>query len=257
LNNNPLVTIITPSYNSEKFIEQTILSVLNQTYTNIQYIIIDGLSSDNTVNIIKKFSNKIDHFLSEKDEGMYDALNKGFKLGNGKYFAWINADDFYFNDAIEKSINYMEKKKLQWIVGNPTTLNYKGNIITRNPYYYPNLIIKNGLAFPCFWGYIPQESTIFTKELYLKSGGINKEYRYAGDFDLWKKFANYSNLVTAEIKIGVFRKRINQLSDNQKAYLKEIDKNNCLIPFGKILRLLFSSTVNFIKNFNINKNKLK
>ena len=250
MNINPLVTIVTPVFNSEEFIEQTILSVLNQTYTNIQYIIIDGASSDNTINIIKKYSNKLDHFLSEKDNGMYDALNKGFKLGKGKYFAWINADDFYFKDAIENSVTYMERNKFEWIVGSPSTLNKKNKLITRNPYHYPNFIIKNGLMSPCFWGYIPQESTIFAKKLYLKSGGINKKFKYAGDFDLWKRFSNYSDLISAEIKIGVFRKRVNQLSSNQKAYLKEVYKTNCLIPFGKVLRFLYSNFVNFLKKFS-------
>jgi glycosyltransferase involved in cell wall biosynthesis len=250
MTNNPLVTIVTPVFNSEEYIEQTILSVLKQTYTNIQYIIIDGLSCDNTFDIIKKYSNKLDHFLSEKDIGMYDALDKGFKLGKGKYFAWINADDFYFNDAIEKSVAYMERNKLEWIVGSPSTLNKKNKLITRNPYHYPNFIIKNGLTTPCFWGYIPQESSIFTKELYLKSGGINKKFKYAGDFDLWQRFSNYSDLVSADIKIGVFRKRVNQLSGNQKAYLKEIYKKNCLIPLGKVLRFLYSNFVNFLKKFS-------
>ena len=92
MSNIPLVTIVTPVYNGEKFIEQTILSVINQTYTNIQYIVIDGQSSDNTVKIINKFLNKIDYFVSEKDKGMYEAIDKGFKLGKGKYFAWINAE---------------------------------------------------------------------------------------------------------------------------------------------------------------------
>jgi glycosyltransferase involved in cell wall biosynthesis len=243
LNNNPLVTIVTPVYNGEKFIEQTILSVINQTYTNIQYIIIDGQSSDNTIKIINKFLNKIDHFSSEKDKGMYDALDKGFALGRGKYFAWINADDFYFKDAIEKSVDYMEKNKLEWIVGNPSTLN-KNKLIVRNPYYYPNFIIKYGLSIPCFWGYIPQESSIFSKELYLKSGGINKNYKYAGDFDLWKKFSNYSDLKTVSIKIGVFRKRTGQLSSDQKSYLKEINKIYCYVPIGKIFRLIYSNILN-------------
>ena len=240
MNSNPLVTIVTPVYNGEKFIEQTIFSVINQTYTNIQYIVIDGQSSDNTVKIINKFLNKIDYFVSEKDKGMYEALDKGFKLGKGKYFAWINADDFYFTDAIEKSVDYMEKNKLEWIVGNPSTLNKKNKLITRNPYYYPNFIIKNGLTTPCFWGYIPQESIIFSKGLYLKSGGINKNYKYAGDFDLWKKFSNYCHLKTVPIKIGVFRKRVGQLSSDQKSYLKEIQKIHCYIPIGKIFRFIYS-----------------
>jgi hypothetical protein len=88
------------------------------------------------------------------------------------------------------------------------------------------------------------------KKLYLKSGGINKKFKYAGDFDLWKRFSNYSDLISAEIKIGVFRKRVNQLSSNQKAYLKEVYKTNCLIPFGKVLRFLYSNFVNFLKKFS-------
>ena len=238
MNNNPLVTIVTPVYNGEKFIEQTILSVINQTYTNIQYIIIDGQSSDNTVKIINKFLNKIDYFVSEKDKGMYEALDKGFKLGKGKYFAWINADDFYYDDAIEKAVNFMEKNKLKWIVGRPSTLKFNNKIVVKNPYHYPNFIIKNGLAVPCFWGYIPQESTLFTKELYFSSGEINKDFKYAGDFDLWRKFSHNSDLFSAPIKIGVFRKRLNQLSSDQVAYLREINKINCFIPIGKIIRFI-------------------
>ena len=259
MSNIPLVTIVTPVYNGEKFIEQTILSVINQTYTNIQYIVIDGQSSDNTVKIINKFLNKIDYFVSEKDKGMYEALDKGFKLGKGKYFAWINADDFYFTDAIKKSVDYMEKNMLDWIVGNPSTLNNKNKLITRTPYYYPNFIIKNGLAVPCFWGYIPQESSIFSKKLYLKSGGINKKYKYAGDFDLWKKFSNHSDLQTVPIKIGVFRKRVGQLSGDQKSYLNEINQIYCYIPIGKIFRLIYSNILNLYvilkkKYLNLNTN---
>ena len=76
--------------------------------------------------------------------------------------------------------------------------------------------------------------------MYLKSGGINKNYKYAGDFDLWKKFSNYCDLKTVSIKIGVFRKRAGQLSGDQKSYLKEINKIYCSIPIGKIFRLIYS-----------------
>ena len=97
----PLVSIITPSYNQGRFIRQTIESVLNQKYPNIEYIIVDGGSSDNTLEIIKEYEGKI-KWISEKDNGQSDAINKGFSMANGEIIAWLNSDDIYLEDAIQK-----------------------------------------------------------------------------------------------------------------------------------------------------------
>jgi glycosyltransferase involved in cell wall biosynthesis len=246
---NPKITIVTPVYNCAKYIEETIQSVLNQTYKNIEYIIIDGGSDDGTYKIIKKYSKKITLLISEKDEGMYDALHKGFDKATGKYLSWINSDDLYFKDAIERSIDIMERNNLEWIVGAPRSLNKKNLLKSSILYHYPNFIIKNGLMTPCLWGYIPQESTIFTRKLYIKSGEINKKLKYAGDYDLWKKFANYSRLTSVNIPIGIFRKRENQISQNQKLYLKEVKKMYCIIPIGKFIRFLYSIFINKINEY--------
>jgi glycosyltransferase involved in cell wall biosynthesis len=244
--NNPRITIITPVYNCVEYIEETIKSVLNQNYKNIEYIIVDGGSNDGTCKIIEKYLKKINIFISEKDEGMYDALNKGFKMATGKYLAWLNADDLYFNNCISKTVELMEKNNYQWINGISGTL-IKKNLKLRPLYYYPNIILKNRLMTPCLWGYIPQESIIFTKKLYSKVGGINRKLKYAGDFDLWSKFSINSELISVNIPIGIFRKRNNQMSENQKIYLREVNKIHCFIPFGKILRFLYSLIIN---NFN-------
>ena len=244
--NNPRITIITPVYNCVEYIEETIKSVLNQNYKNIEYIIVDGGSNDGTCKIIEKYLKKINIFISEKDEGMYDALNKGFKMATGKYLAWLNADDLYFNNCISKSVELMEKNNYQWINGISATL-IKKKVRLRPLYHYPNIILKNRLMTPCLWGYIPQESIIFTKKLYSKAGGINRKLKYAGDFDLWSKFSKNSELISANIPIGIFRKRNNQMSENQRIYLREVNKIHCFIPFGKILRFLYSLIIN---NFN-------
>ncbi len=246
--NNPKITIVTPVYNSVEYIEETIQSVLNQDYNNIEYIIVDGGSNDGTIEIIKKYSKKIDFFISERDLGMYDALNKGFKIATGKYLAWINSDDLYFKKSISKAIELMEKNSYQWINGISATLKKK-KIKVRYLYHYPNIILKNKLMTPCVWGYIPQESTIFTQELYIKSGGLNQKLKYAGDFDLWYKFSKISKLKSINIPIGIFRRRNYQLSQNQKLYLKEINKKHCVIPFGKILRFLYSIVINNINKY--------
>jgi glycosyltransferase involved in cell wall biosynthesis len=245
---NPKITIVTPVYNCAKYIEETIRSVLIQNYQNIEYIIVDGGSNDGTCEIVEKYSEKINLFISEKDQGMYDALDKGFKVATGKYLSWLNADDLYFNDSISKSIELMEKNNYQWINGISATLINKKKKI-RPLYHYPNIILKNRLMTPCLWGYIPQESIIFTKDLYIKSGGINRKLKYAGDFDLWSKFSKKSELISVNIPIGIFRKRKNQISENQKIYLQEVNKINCFVPFGKILRFLYSTIINNINKY--------
>lgn len=102
MNASPLVTVITPSFNQGAYIEQTILSVLNQTYRNIQYIVIDGGSEDETMDIIKKYEDRIDIVISEKDRGQSDAINKGFRLSRGDLTGWINSDDILYPECVEK-----------------------------------------------------------------------------------------------------------------------------------------------------------
>ena len=111
MTNNPLVTIITVVFNGEKYLQQTIDSVYNQTYKNIEYIIIDGNSTDNTLAIIKKNNNKITKWISEPDKGLYDAMNKGIKMATGVLVGTINSDDWYELDAVELSVNAYLKHK--------------------------------------------------------------------------------------------------------------------------------------------------
>ncbi|MDO4190908.1 MAG: glycosyltransferase, partial [Bacteroidales bacterium] len=105
MNNTPLVSIITVCFNAEKTIEQTIQSVINQTYSNIEYIIIDGKSTDSTLNIVSKYKDNIATIISEPDNGIYDAMNKGIKLSSGELIGIINADDWYEKDAVKIMVN--------------------------------------------------------------------------------------------------------------------------------------------------------
>ena len=100
--NEPLVTIITPSFNQGKYIEESILSILNQDYSNIEYIIMDGGSTDNSVDIIKKYESQITYWESKPDKGQTHALNKGFKIAKGDYIGWLNSDDWIQPDLVSK-----------------------------------------------------------------------------------------------------------------------------------------------------------
>lgn len=105
---NPKISIITPSYNQGNFIEKTILSVLNQDYKNIEYIIVDGGSNDNSVEIIKKYSDYLSYWISEPDTGQSEAINKGFKIATGDIIGWINSDDFYTNGAVSNLVKSID-----------------------------------------------------------------------------------------------------------------------------------------------------
>lgn len=112
---NPLVSIITVVYNGEKYIQQTIDSVYNQTYKHIEYIIIDGMSRDNTINIIKQNEHKITQWISEEDKGLYDAMNKGINKANGELIGIINSDDWYELDAVQTVVDYYLKDNTKTI----------------------------------------------------------------------------------------------------------------------------------------------
>ena len=105
----PLITIITVVKNNEKYLEETIKSVLNQKYKNIEYLVIDGDSKDKTKKIIKKYENYIDYWVSKKDRGIYDAFNIGLSLSNGDYIGFINSDDVYTKNALKYLKQYLKK----------------------------------------------------------------------------------------------------------------------------------------------------
>jgi len=112
----PLVSIITVVRNGEKYLEQTIKSVLNQSYKNIEYLIIDGDSKDKSLKIIKKYNNKIDYWISQKDNGLWDAMNKGIKLASGSIIGIINSDDIYNKNAVKTAVNYL-KNNFDFVFG--------------------------------------------------------------------------------------------------------------------------------------------
>lgn len=173
---NPLVSIITVVYNGEAFIEQSIKSVLAQTYANIEYIIIDGASTDGTLDIIKKYEAKITTFISEKDSGIYNAMNKGLKLAKGEIIALLNADDYYYPETIQSVVNQFEQSNAHIVYGNLMKLRSFGN----KDYFKqvaPNISLMEK-TMPIF-----HPATFVKKELYEKIGTFNEKYKLSADYD--------------------------------------------------------------------------
>ncbi len=171
----PLVSIITITFNSEKYLEQTILSVINQTYDNIEYIIIDGGSEDKTLEIIKKYENKINLKIA-KDNGISDAMNKGINVANGDLIGIIHSDDWYELNAVEKVVNNFSKGEL--FHGNVQywKKNVKDFLYTAN-----DKLLKKEMT-------INHISVFIKKEVYQKHGLFNVNFKYAMDYELMLKF---------------------------------------------------------------------
>lgn len=178
------ITIITVCLNSEKTIERTIKSVLNQSYKNIEYIIWDGDSKDRTKKIVKKYLNDPRIvFISKKDKGPGDALNKSFKIANGQFLNFLGADDFFYdNTVIENVCSFLKKnKELDGLYGN---LRYCGNkLITRE--WVPGHFSRHKLLLG--WG-IPFPTLFFKKELVDHYGGLDTSFDICDDFDLMVRY---------------------------------------------------------------------
>jgi hypothetical protein len=199
----PRISLVTPVYNSAKYIEQSIQSVLSQNYPNLEYFIIDGGSKDGTLDIIRKYEPQISGYSSEPDKGMYDALNKGFSRTTGEIMGWISATDMLHVGSLSVVGSvFRDLLQVEWITGRPTHINEQGQ--TYNVEAVPRWSRIRFLAG--FNRYIQQESTFWRRSLWEKAGGrVDPSLRMAGDFELWVRFFRHADLYPVDALIGAFR----------------------------------------------------
>ncbi len=177
----PKISVITPSFNQGQFLEQTMLSVLNQDYPNLEYVIIDGGSTDNSVDIIKRYENRLTYWVSERDKGQSDALNKGFKLATGDLIGWLNSDDLYVKNSLFNMAKAFKKfPDVDLIYGNNYNIDEKSNII-KVSYALPYipLVYKLGGLFFC------QPASFFKESVFNKVGYLNERIHYSMDIDFF------------------------------------------------------------------------
>lgn len=219
----PKISIVTPNYNQAKYLEETILSVLSQGYPNLEYIIIDGGSTDGSVDIIKKYADRLSYWESVPDKGMYDAIQKGFSKSTGEIMAWINSDDMYQPKSFFTIAEIFTKfEQVNWLLGFPSVYDAQSRIVE-----CPHTL-RQWSKYDVYIGqyrWIQQESVFWRRSLWKKAGSnIDISLKYAGDFELWNRFFRFDSLYVTTAILSGFRMRDDmQLSMSQKeAYDKEI-----------------------------------
>lgn len=220
----PKVTIVTPSYNQGNFIERTILSVLEQDYPNLQYIVLDSLSKDNTREILERYRSRISIVVEEKDKGQADAINRGFAMGDGEILAYLNSDDCYAApDTVSRAVKHLvSNPNIDVVYGKRYYIDVNGYFLLSYPYRPFN---ADQLELAC---YLPQECCFWTKSIYEKSGSkVNEQYQFAMDYELWLRFLKHGAKFEAiDTVFGYFRWYTGQKSTEewQSTGLPEIAK---------------------------------
>jgi len=249
-------SIITPVYNGEKYIAKTIESILSQKGDfEIEYIITDGASTDKTIQIIKSYVNLVNkgryplhckkimiRWFSEKDNGMYDAIEKGFAHSTGEVMAYINADDIYLPQAFATVAEiFVQYPDIEWVKGINTTSNETGEIITQGScFLYRQNWLQKGIYGRNAY-FVQQDSVFWKRSLWDKTHPHISSFRLAGDYALWITFAKHVPLWSFNKPVSIFRRHPGQLSSSMEAYRNEQEKiapHNFL--FEKRVVLFFS-----------------
>jgi glycosyltransferase involved in cell wall biosynthesis len=228
-------SIVTPVYNGAQFIAETIESVLSQAGDfEIEYIIQDGGSTDRTLDIARSFELRVRngsyplkcnsatmYVHSEKDAGMYDAINKGFAKATGDIYAWINSDDFYLPGAFDiMARSFRSFPDIKWLKGITSFVDEKGKHTDGQCMLYEQRWLRMGI-YGRNAHFVHQDSTFWKRELWEKVGGAHTVYHYAGDYDLWIRFAEYEPLWSLNHPVSCFRTRTGQITSDMHTYRNE------------------------------------
>lgn len=221
----PKISIVTPSYNQGQFIEKTIRSVLLQGYPNLEYIIIDGGSTDNSIEIVKKYEGWLAYWSSELDHGQSHAINKGFQRASGEIYSWLNSDDYFLKHALRNvAMAYHESPRAGGWFGTCWQVDTYDNILVVSS---PYRLDADGLAG---WGEnaVTQPACFFSEEAWRRCGPLDEDLHYGMDFDLWIKIAKVFSIEKADgvLAAVVVHKDAKTQKDFGRMYAE-----HCLVQF--------------------------
>jgi hypothetical protein len=229
----PRLSVVMPSFNQGKFLEDAIRSVLDQSYENLEYIVVDGGSTDESLDILQAYGPQLTHWVSEPDKGQYDAINKGFARTTGDIMAWLNSDDKYMPWTLSLVADiFAAFPHVEWLTsvrpvlwneqGQPTKIDCTGGISRRSFAKGGNFSGKR--SFGRRW--IQQESTFWRRSLWERSGArLDTNYPLAADFELWARLFQHADLYGVDAILGGFRMHGDQRSVLQhERYLQECEQ---------------------------------
>jgi glycosyltransferase involved in cell wall biosynthesis len=186
----PLVSIVTPSYNQSRFIEATILSVLDQDYPNLEYLIVDGGSQDGSLEIIQRYGERLSWWVSEPDQGQTDAINKGFAHAKGDIYAWLNSDDTYQPGAVSEAVDFLQTHpRVGMVYGDANFIDLAGRVTGKfNAQQTSYQRLRRGGV------YIPQQAAFWRANLWHQVAPLDPSFFFAMDYDLWVRLAQITEI---------------------------------------------------------------
>ncbi len=247
----PTITLVTPSYNQAAYLEATIRSVLDQDYPALRFIIMDGGSTDGSVEIIQHYADKLTYWISTRDGGQSDAINKGFAIApapeiepNNEIMTWLNSDDVLLPGALRRVGGiFADYSSIEWLTGQPANMDVVGKLrLGRMKTGHSRSLIRRGWYHGRGLGFIRQEGTFWRRSLWNKVSGINPGLHYAMDFDLWRRFAAHAPLVTVDQHLAAFRTQPEQKTSALDKYYAEagVTLPNAIRTVALPLRAIFT-----------------
>lgn len=218
----PRMSIVTPSYNQGQFLEEALLSVMQQDYPNLEYIVVDGGSTDGSVDIIRRYGDKLAYWVSERDGGQSEALNKGFARATGEILGWLNSDDMLEEGALRHVAKVLDKRgEASWVVGRSVICDQQGE-----PLFVRDVTdIDEETFVKWLEKWFPQQSTFFTRAMHERTGPVREDLHYCMDLDLWIRMYSVAEpRVIAEV---LSRYRVHdqaKCASNRKGVIFELEK---------------------------------